>query len=47
VSARTDWKPLFEPRGVAVVGASRDQKRIGGQPVKSLSTYGYRGRVYP
>jgi acyl-CoA synthetase (NDP forming) len=47
VSARTDWKLLFEPRGIAVIGASRDLRRIGGQPVKYLSTYGYPGRVYP
>ena len=42
-----DWKRLFEPRGIAVVGASSDLKRIGGQPVKYLSTYGYPGAVYP
>jgi acetate---CoA ligase (ADP-forming) len=47
VSERTDWKRLFEPRGIAIVGASRDLKRIGGQPVKYLSTYGYPGKVYP
>lgn len=47
MSERTDWKRLFEPRGIAVIGASRDLKRIGGQPVKYLSTYGYPGRVYP
>lgn len=38
---------LFEPRGVAVIGASADPSRIGGQPVKFLATYGYAGRVYP
>jgi acetyltransferase len=43
----TDWKRLFHPRGVAIVGASHDLRRIGGQPVKFLSTYGYKGRVYP
>lgn len=47
MSDRTDWKLLFEPRGIAVIGASRDLKRIGGQPVKYLSSYGYPGRVYP
>lgn len=47
MSDRPDWKRLFEPRGIAVIGASRDLKRIGGQPVKYLSTYGYPGRVYP
>jgi len=38
---------LFNPRGIAIVGASGDLRRIGGQPVKFLSTYGYKGRVYP
>jgi len=41
------WELLFRPRGVAIVGASADLRRIGGQPVKFLSTYGYPGRVYP
>ena len=38
---------LFEPAGIAVVGASADPGRIGGQPVHCLSTYGCPGRVYP
>ncbi|MEO5693526.1 MAG: acetate--CoA ligase family protein [Usitatibacter sp.] len=44
---KTDWSRLFHPRGVAIVGASQDARRIGGQPVKFLATYGYKGRVYP
>jgi len=44
---RTQWNRLFNPRGIAIVGASGDLRRIGGQPVKFLSTYGYKGRVYP
>lgn len=43
----TDWERLFNPRGIAIVGASRDLRRIGGQPVDYLSRYGYPGRVYP
>ena len=43
----TDFSRLFNPRGIAIVGASHDLRRIGGQPVKYLSTYGYKGRVYP
>lgn len=43
----TQWHLLFKPRGIAIVGASNDLRRIGGQPVKLLSTYGYKGRVYP
>jgi acyl-CoA synthetase (NDP forming) len=43
----SDFRKLFQPRGVAIVGASHDLRRIGGQPVKYLSTYGYKGGVYP
>ncbi|MBL0144114.1 MAG: acetate--CoA ligase family protein [Betaproteobacteria bacterium] len=46
-SPKTSFEPLFHPRGVAIVGASHDLRRIGGQPVKFLATYGYKGRVYP
>ena len=38
---------LFEPRGVAIVGASADLTRIGGQPVRALNQFGFRGAVYP
>ena len=47
MSPKDSFKALFHPRGVAIVGASRDPRRIGGQPVKFLATYGYKGRVYP
>src|SRR6187551_905625 len=38
---------LFNPRAIAVVGASSDPQRIGGQPVKILQDTGYRGAIYP
>jgi acetate---CoA ligase (ADP-forming) len=38
---------LLEPRAIAVIGASHDERRPGGQPIHALTTYGYRGRVYP
>jgi acetyltransferase len=38
---------LFEPRGIAIVGASADLTRIGGQPVRALNRFGFRGTVYP
>jgi acetyltransferase len=43
----TDWLALFNPRGVAIVGASANLSRIGGQPVRALLEAGYAGRVYP
>ncbi|OJW65673.1 MAG: hypothetical protein BGO65_13335 [Afipia sp. 64-13] len=38
---------LFQPRGIAVIGASADLTRIGGQPIQALLAAGYAGRVYP
>lgn len=38
---------LFEPRAIAVVGASADPKRIGADPVRILRETGYRGAIYP
>lgn len=38
---------LFHPRGIAVIGASADLTRIGGQPIKALRSAGYAGRIYP
>ncbi|MEK7875790.1 MAG: acetate--CoA ligase family protein, partial [Pseudomonadota bacterium] len=47
VRPRHDFSRLINPRAVAVVGASSDLSRIGGQPLKLLTEYGYRGKVYP
>ena len=38
---------LFEPSGIAVIGATPDLSRIGGQPIRALTEFGYRGRIYP
>ena len=40
-------KYLFEPRGVAIVGASRDENKIGHKFVRNISASGYKGGVYP
>ncbi len=39
--------PFFEPRGVAVIGASRDPHKLGYGVVRNLVEYGFRGPVYP
>lgn len=39
--------PFFQPRAVAVVGASRDPASIGGRILQALIDYGYRGPIYP
>ena len=38
---------LLNPRAIAVLGASDNPERIGGQPVKILKETGYRGGIYP
>lgn len=38
---------FFNPRGIAVVGASSNPARIGGQPIKALQDAGYAGGIYP
>src|SRR6201996_4525194 len=38
---------LLRPRSVAMIGASRDPKALGGRPLGFMARYGYPGRVYP
>ncbi len=38
---------FFKPKGVAVVGASRDPHKLGYGVVRNLSEYRYKGAVYP
>ncbi|HEX6651080.1 MAG TPA: GNAT family N-acetyltransferase, partial [Pyrinomonadaceae bacterium] len=40
-------KLFFEPRGVAVVGASRQRGTIGGEILHNLLSYGFKAPVYP
>lgn len=47
LASRTDLTRFLNPRGVAVIGASNDLARIGGQPLKLLTEFGYAGQVYP
>src|SRR5512136_2302932 len=42
-----DIKYLFEPRSVAVIGASHDQKKIGYKILDNILSGGYRGKVFP
>ena len=40
-------KLFFEPRTVAVIGASRQRATIGGEIFHNLLSYGFKGAVYP
>jgi acetate---CoA ligase (ADP-forming) len=47
MNTRTDVDYLFEPRGVAVVGASQNTSKIGYRVVENIVNSGYKGGVYP
>ena len=38
---------LFRPKSVAVMGASSDEKKIGGRPIFYLKHYNFEGEIYP
>lgn len=38
---------VFNPRAIAIVGASSDPAKIGGRPVDYLLRFGYSGGIYP
>lgn len=40
-------KRLFEPRGVAIYGASNDPRKIGGRPLHMMKSVGFAGALYP
>jgi acetyl coenzyme A synthetase (ADP forming)-like protein len=41
------FEPFFNPRGVAVIGASRDPHKLGHGVVRNLVEYRYQGAIYP
>jgi acyl-CoA synthetase (NDP forming) len=38
---------IFQPKSIAIMGASQDPTKIGGRPVQFLRDYGFPGPVYP
>ena len=47
IAAVNALKLFFEPRAVAVIGASRERGTLGGEIFHNLLTYGFKGPVYP
>ena len=39
--------PFFNPRSVAIIGASSDPSKLGGRPIRFLLEAGYDGAIYP
>lgn len=47
IASENSLKLFFNPRAVAVIGASRERGTIGGEIFHNLLTYGFEGPVYP
>lgn len=47
IAAVNALKLFFEPRAIAVIGASRQRGTIGGEIFHNLLSYGFKGSVYP
>lgn len=47
MSDKPDLKYLFEPRSIAVIGASHNQGKIGYKIVENIVTSKYLGKIYP
>jgi len=47
IAAVNALKLFFEPRAVAVIGASRERSSLGGEIFHNLLSYGFQGPVYP
>lgn len=39
--------PLFQPRSIAIIGASQNPLKPSGQPLVALTRAGYAGKIYP
>ena len=39
--------PFFEPRGVAIIGASSSPDKLSFGIVKNMTLYGYKGHIFP
>jgi acyl-CoA synthetase (NDP forming) len=45
--ASVDLDGLFNPRSIAVIGASSDPRKISGRPIQLLKHAGFAGPIYP
>jgi acetate---CoA ligase (ADP-forming) len=40
-------EPMLRPKSVAIIGASDTPSRIGGRPIHSMKSLGFKGDIYP
>ncbi len=42
-----EFEPIFSPKSVAIIGASRNPSKLGYQSLKALLEAGFQGKIYP
>lgn len=47
MTAYESLRPLFDPRSIAIVGASNDVQKFGGRPIRYSVEGGYKGAILP
>ena len=47
MGAVDELKPIFSPKSIAVIGASRSPMKIGYEILQNILVQGYKGKVYP
>ena len=45
--AKRDLERFFNPRSIAILGASSNLKSISGKPLRFLLDHGYKGKIFP
>ncbi|MCP4751023.1 MAG: hypothetical protein GY866_09030 [Proteobacteria bacterium] len=43
----SEYRPIFYPESIALVGASESPMKFGGMFLKSITDYGYKGKIFP
>ncbi len=46
-STTSDMEYFFNPRSIAIIGASADPAKLGGRPLAALRKKGFKGGIYP
>ncbi|WP_353171508.1 acetate--CoA ligase family protein [Paracandidimonas soli] len=40
-------RTALDPRSIAIIGASENPNKVGGRPLRFLTQFGFRGKIYP
>ncbi|MBU8918527.1 acetate--CoA ligase family protein [Bacillus sp. FJAT-29953] len=47
MASQKSLEALFQPKSIAIIGASPDSNKLGGRPLNYLQRNGYKGQIFP